>query len=100
MHLALPWYLRVSTELLSCFIGAKVQAESYTSSFLKVGKCRLNGLGDNLSAYALRRSDFFSMQPPLTVVFQNTGLCTRYDHEQVRILYSAAYGIWLSEPLS
>jgi len=57
-HLALPWYLRVSTELLSCFIGAKVQAESYTSSFLKVGKCRLNGLGDNLSAYALRRSDF------------------------------------------
>jgi hypothetical protein len=58
MHLALPWYLRVSTELLSCFIGAKVQAESYTSSFLKVGKCRLNGLGDNLSAYALRRSDF------------------------------------------
>ena len=49
-HLALPWYLRVSTELLSCFIGAKVQAESYTGSLLKVGKCRLNGLGDNLSA--------------------------------------------------
>jgi hypothetical protein len=58
MHLALPWYLRVSTELLSCFIGAKVQAESYTSSFLKVGKCRLNGSGDNLSAYVLRHSDF------------------------------------------
>ncbi len=57
-HLALSWYLRVSTELLSCFIGAKVQAESYTGSLLKVGKCRLNGLGDNLSAYALRRSDF------------------------------------------
>jgi hypothetical protein len=57
MHLALPWYLRVSTELLSCFIGAKVQAESYTGSFLKVGKCRLNGLGDNLSAHGLRRSD-------------------------------------------
>jgi hypothetical protein len=35
MHLALPWYLRVSTELLSCFIGAKVQAESYTSSFFE-----------------------------------------------------------------
>jgi len=51
-HLALPWYLRVSTELLSCFIGAKVQAESYTSSLSKVGKCRLNGAGDNLSAYA------------------------------------------------
>jgi len=58
MHLALPWYLRVSTELLSCFIGAKVQAESYTSSFSKVDKCRLNGQGDNLSAHALRRSDF------------------------------------------
>lgn len=57
-RLALPWYLRVSTELLSCLIEAKVQAESYVSSFLKVGKCRLNGLGDNLSAYALRHSDF------------------------------------------
>lgn len=57
-HLALPWYLRVSTDLLSCFIGAKVQAESYTGSFLKVGKCRLNGAGDNLSAYVLRRSAF------------------------------------------
>ena len=58
MHLALSWYLRVSTELLSCFIGAKMQAESYTSSFLKVGKCRLNGQGDNLSAHVLRHSDF------------------------------------------
>jgi len=57
-HLALPWYLRVSTELLSCFIGAKVQAESYTSSFSKVGNSRLNGARDNLSAYALRHSDF------------------------------------------
>jgi|GEM_PF-5769633 len=56
-HLALPWYLRVSTELLSCFIEAKVQAESYTSSLSKVGN-RLNGLGDNLSAYALRHSCF------------------------------------------
>ena len=70
-HLALPWYLRVSTELLSCFIGAKAQAESYTSSFLKVGNCRLNGSGDNLSAYALR-TQVLSMQPPLTVVFLNT----------------------------
>jgi hypothetical protein len=51
-HLALPWYLRVSTELLSCFIGAKVQAESYASSLSKVSKCCLNGIGDNLSAYA------------------------------------------------
>lgn len=58
MHLALPWYLRVSTELLSCFIGAKVQAESYSSSFLKVGKCRLNGLGDNLSAYVFKTLRF------------------------------------------
>lgn len=57
-HLALPWYLRVSTELLSCFIEAKVQAESYSSSFSKVGNCRLNGLGDNLSAYALRHLVF------------------------------------------
>jgi len=57
-HLALPWYLRVSTELLSCLIVAKVQTESYTSSFSKVGTCRLNGAGDNLSAYALRHPDF------------------------------------------
>jgi len=57
-HLALPWYLRVSTELLSCFIGAKVQAESYTSSFSKVDKCRLNGKGDNLSAHSSRHSRF------------------------------------------
>lgn len=57
-HLALPWYLRVSTELLSCFIEAKVQAESYTSSLSKVGKYRLNGQGDNLSAYDLRHSCF------------------------------------------
>jgi len=85
-HLALPWYLRVSTELLSCFIGAKVQAESYTGSFSKVGKCRLNGLGDNLSAYALRHPDL-TMQPPLIVAFLNTELCTRYDREQVQILY-------------
>jgi len=57
-HLALPWYLRVSTELLSCFIRAKVQAESYTSSFSKVDNRRLNGAGDNLSAYSLRYSVF------------------------------------------
>jgi len=84
-HLALPWYLRVSTELLSCFIGAKVQAESYTSSFSKVGNCRLNGARDNLSAYALRHSDF-SMQPPLPVVFLNTALCTRSECEQAQKL--------------
>jgi len=69
-HLALPWYLRVSTELLSCFIGAKVQAESYTSSFSKVGNCRLNGARDNLSAYALRHSDFLYAASFTSCVFE------------------------------
>jgi hypothetical protein len=75
-HLALPWYLRVSTELLSCFIGAKVQAESYTSSLSKVGKCRLNGLGDNLSAYALRHSGFIYAASFNCCVFEYSAMYT------------------------
>jgi len=78
--------LRVSTELLSCFIEAKVQAESYVSSLSKVGKCRLNGTNDNLSAYSLRSQVSF-MLPPLTVVILNSELHTYYDCEQAQKLY-------------
>lgn len=75
-HLALPWYLRVSTELLSCFIEAKVQAESYASSLSKVSKCRLNGLGDNLSAYALRHSEFIYAASFNCCIFEYSAIYT------------------------
>jgi hypothetical protein len=75
-HLALPWYLRVSTELLSCFIGAKVQAESYAGSLSKVGKYRLNGQGDNLSAYALRHSGFIYAASFNCCVFEYSAMYT------------------------
>ena len=66
-HLASPWYLRVSAELLSFSIGTKAQAESYISSlrsylllfflFILIFYSAPNSLAENTEQFVFVRSN-------------------------------------------